>query len=56
MSDSNQKAPPPSRLVPHRTVRIPDDLWDAAKAKAGAEHQTITSVIKRLLHAYLKEG
>lgn len=36
-----------------RTVRIPDDLWVRAKAKAKAEGTGISQVIRRLLFAYV---
>jgi predicted DNA binding CopG/RHH family protein len=38
--------------VPHRTVRIPDDEWEAAKAKAAAEGETLSEVIRRALRRY----
>lgn len=35
--------------IPHRTVRIPDELWQAAQAKAEAEGRTISDVIRDYL-------
>lgn len=39
--------------TPNRGIRIPDALWTAAKAKADAEHVTLTSVIIRALQEYV---
>ncbi|MEU8717503.1 hypothetical protein [Streptomyces sp. NPDC048663] len=36
-----------------RNVRVPDGLWDAAKAKAKAEGRTLTEVIVSALHRYV---
>lgn len=38
--------------VPHRTVRIPDDEWDAAKTKAAEKGETLSEVIRRALRRY----
>ncbi|WP_016894103.1 hypothetical protein [Mycobacteroides abscessus] len=40
-------------LTPRRTVRVPDDEWDAGHAKAQGEGDNLTSVIRRLLRGYL---
>jgi hypothetical protein len=37
-----------------RNVRIPDDVWFAALAKARAEGTTLTAVILAALRKYLK--
>lgn len=37
-----------------RTVRIPEDLWVRAKLKAKAEGVGISTVIRRLLTAYVR--
>lgn len=39
--------------TPHRTIRIADELWVAAKEKAAEEGQTITDVIRMQLEAYV---
>jgi len=39
-----------------RNVRIPDEVWKPALAKAQARHETITSVIQAALVAYLGQG
>lgn len=38
--------------VPHRTVRVPDDEWEAAKAKAAEKGETLSEVIRRALKRY----
>lgn len=42
--------------TPHRTMRIPDELWDPAMAKARTQGETVTDVVKRALEDYLKEN
>jgi len=37
-----------------RGVRIPDDEWDAAKARAKENHEILASVIRRLLREYAR--
>lgn len=37
-----------------RTVRVPDDLWARAKAKAKDNDEGISTVIRRLLFAYVR--
>lgn len=40
-------------LTPRRTIRIPDDEWDAGHVKAQEEGDNLTSVLRRLLRGYL---
>lgn len=40
--------------TPPRSVRIPDKLWDAAKAKAAENDETVTHVIVRALRRYVR--
>ena len=35
-----------------RNFRIPGDVWQAAQARAEAEHRTLTDVVIRYLRAY----
>lgn len=35
-----------------RTVRIPDELWDAAGARAAREDLSLSQLIRRWLRAY----
>jgi hypothetical protein len=39
--------------TPLRNLRVPDDLWDAAKAKAEAEGRTMTDVLTAALRRYV---
>lgn len=41
--------------VPIRTVRVPDDLWEAAKRKAADRDETVTEVILRALVRYVRD-
>jgi hypothetical protein len=41
--------------TPNRTVRIPDELWDAVKRKAADRGETVTDVIIRALKRYLRD-
>jgi len=42
--------------TPQRSVRISDAEWNAAMARAEAEHEKLASVIRRLLREYVAEG
>ena len=37
-----------------RSLRIPDDLWHAARAKAAQEGTTLTAVVIAALRRFLK--
>lgn len=39
--------------TPLRSVRVPDDVWDAVKAKAEDRGETVTDVILRALRRYV---
>jgi hypothetical protein len=41
--------------TPKRTVRVPDDLWQAVKEKAKDQNETVTEVIIRALKRYLRD-
>lgn len=49
-------APTGKGVTPVRSLRIPDDPWLPAKAKAARKGETITDVIVRALEAYNAEG
>ncbi len=38
-----------------RTVRVDDELWQAAQAKAKRRRETVATVIKRALLEYVEE-
>lgn len=42
-----------SRGTPLRNVRVPDELWDAAKSAADARGETVSAVILRALQRYV---
>ena len=41
--------------TPRRSVRVPTDLWQAAKEKAKRRGETVTDVIIRALKAYVRD-
>jgi predicted DNA binding CopG/RHH family protein len=43
-----------SPKTPQRTIRIPDELWDAVKAKATANGKTVTDVTIEAYRRYLR--
>lgn len=45
-----------SRGTIHRTVRVDDTLWTAAKTKAEAEGTNLSDVIRDALRAYVSES
>jgi hypothetical protein len=46
---------PPATHRVQRSIRVPDDLWKAAQAKAAREYTTVTAVIIRLLAEWASE-
>lgn len=40
--------------TPTRAVRIPDELWRAAQAKAADRDETVTDVVRRALERYIR--
>jgi hypothetical protein len=40
--------------TPARSVRVPDDLWAAAKAKAEERGETVTDALVRALERYVR--
>jgi predicted HicB family RNase H-like nuclease len=48
--------PPPNKpKTPTHSVRVPQDLWDAVRAKAKRQGETVTDVIIRALKRYLRD-
>lgn len=41
--------------TPNRTVRVPDELWEAVKRKAADRGETVTEVILRALKRYVRD-
>ncbi len=48
-------AVPNQPATPNRTVRIPDELWEAVKKKASDRGETITDVVIRALKRYVRD-
>jgi len=49
-------APVPNQpATPNRTIRVPDEVWDAAKRVAADRGETVTEVIIRALVRYVRE-
>lgn len=46
-------ARPATGKTPVRNLRVPDELWEPALAKAQAEGTTLTEVIKKYLTRYV---
>lgn len=42
--------------TPQRTFRIPDAVYEAAKAKAAAKGETLSDVVRRALERYVKRA
>lgn len=41
-------------ITPRRTIRIPDDEWDAIRARADREGLTITDAIRQVMARWAK--
>lgn len=48
-------AVPNQPKTPTHSVRVPQDLWDAVRAKAKRQGETITDVIVRALVHHLRD-
>ena len=44
-----------SRGTIHRTVRVDDALWEAAKTKAALEGVSLSDVIREALRQYIED-
>lgn len=40
--------------IPLRTLRVPDETWDAAKVIAKDRGETVTAVMREALERYVK--
>ncbi len=40
--------------TPRRTIRVSDELWDAAAAKAAERGEDLSSVIRKALERYVR--
>jgi hypothetical protein len=48
-----ERGRPATGTTRHKSMRIPDGVWRAAKAKAAAEGRTVTDVVTELLQRYI---
>lgn len=51
-SDSLPSVPKPNMVM--RSLRVPEKLWEQAKAKADAEDQNISDVVRDLLKKWVE--
>jgi len=42
--------------TPLRSVRVPEDIWQAAKARAEEKGETVSDVIMRALRRYARRS
>ena len=42
--------------TPLRAIRVDDELWEAAQAKAAKEGDSLSAIIRDALRAYINEG
>lgn len=42
--------------TPRRTIRVPDELWDAAQAKAQERGENLSDVIRKALERYVRRS
>ena len=53
MCDDQGVPRPATGKTPLRNLRVPDDVWQAAMAKARAEGRTLTDVLVAYLRRYI---
>lgn len=41
--------------TPQRSVRVPDEIWQAARERADAEGRSLSEVVREALAAYAKK-
>lgn len=54
MTPTTLGAVPNVEKTPRRTVRVPDEVWQAAQAKAEARGEVLSEVIRKALERYAK--
>jgi len=45
---------PNAPKTPGRNVRVPDELWHAAQAKADERGESVSDVVRRALEKYVR--
>lgn len=48
-------SPPDKPRTPHRTIRVPDDLWDAAMRVAHDRGESLSDVIRDCIRDYVRK-
>jgi hypothetical protein len=51
----SKRGRPKTGETPRKTVRVPDAVWDEAKAKAEAEGKTVSDVVNDCLRSFLRK-
>lgn len=44
----------PRKDNPARAIRVPDDLWEKAKARAEEKGESVSEVVRRALERYVR--
>lgn len=52
MTRASVEGVPNQPKTPQRSVRVPDEVWRAAKERAEAEGNTLSDVLRQVLDAY----
>ena len=55
MTTDSVRRVPNQPKTPQRTVRVPDEVWSAAKAKAEERGDNLSDVIRKALERYAKQ-
>lgn len=56
MTPATLSAVPNAPKTPQRTIRIPDDVWAAAKAVAEHRGDNLSEVVRQSLERYIKRN
>lgn len=54
MTDGKLSRVPNQPKTPQHTIRVPDELWAAAKAKATERGESVSDIVRRALERYVK--
>lgn len=54
MTDTIVESVPNQEKTPRRTVRVPDEVWAAAKKRAAERGEDVTKVVVRALKRYAR--
>ena len=54
MTPTTVRRVPNTPGTPRRSIRVPDDLWNAAAKKASAEGTDVSAVIRKALERYVR--